>query len=300
MMDLRELRAFVAVVEEGGISAAARRLHVSQPTLSHTINVLERELGLTLLVRTNTGVEATEAGTALLREAHAILARHDGAVQRMAVLATQDRGVIRLGIPIEVPHCLLPRVLPTFRSQCPEVRIDPIHLSTSAQLAALRSGQLDVGLVSERPTWPGLDSTLVARENMGVLIAAELGDGVAGPDGIPLEALAGLQWVAFPRSHAPAWYDEITAIMHSHGIDVAPAAPDGHELISAVKFVAVAGGHAFALSAEKGGPPIPDQIGWFPLTGHAIVKRTWIVWPANSSRRDVGEFVAAFETATQT
>jgi DNA-binding transcriptional LysR family regulator len=73
MMNLRELRAFVAVVEEGAISAAARRLHVSQPTLSHTINVLERELGLKLVVRTNTGVEATEAGMALLREADATL-----------------------------------------------------------------------------------------------------------------------------------------------------------------------------------------------------------------------------------
>jgi DNA-binding transcriptional LysR family regulator len=300
MMDLRELRAFVAVVEEGGISAAARRLHVTQPTLSHTINVLERKLGLTLVVRTNTGVEATEAGVTLLREARAILARHDCAVQTMAMFTTEDAGVIRLGIPIEVPDGLLPRALPTFRNECPEARIVPVHLSTAAQLAALRSGQLDVGLVSERPTGPGLDSILVARENMGVLIAAGLGNRVAGPDGIPLEALAGLQWVGFPRSHAPAWYDEITAIMHSHGIDIASPAPDGHELIPTVKFIAVGGGHAFALSAEKGGPPIPDQIGWFPLTDHAIVKRTWIAWPANSRRRDVGKLVAALEAAAET
>jgi DNA-binding transcriptional LysR family regulator len=300
MMDLRELRAFVAVAEEGGISAAARRLHVSQPTLSHTIRVLEQELGVTLVVRTNSGVEATEAGVALLREARAILALHECALQTMAGFTTQDVGVIRLGIPIEVPHGLLPRALPAFRTECPEVRIVPTHLSTSAQLAALRSGHLDVGVVSQRPSWPFVDSTLVAREDMGVLIAADLGDRLAGPDGVPLEALAGLHWVGFPRSHAPAWHDEICAILHSHGIDVAPSAPDGHELISTVKFVAVGGGHAFALAAEKGGPPIPEHIGWFPLVGHAIVKRTWIVWPANSRRRDIGKLVAAFEAAAET
>jgi hypothetical protein len=88
--------------------------------------------------------------------------------------------------------------------------------------------------------------------------------------------------------------------MHSHGIDIASPAPDGHELIPTVKFIAVGGGHAFALSAEKGGPPIPDQIGWFPLANHAIVKRTWIAWPANSRRRDVAKLVAALEAAAET
>ncbi|HYZ54785.1 MAG TPA: LysR family transcriptional regulator [Streptosporangiaceae bacterium] len=83
-MELRELRAFVAVAEEGGISAAARRLHVSQPALSQTVNALERELGVKLLERSSTGVRITEAGTTLLAEARAILARHDQALRAMA------------------------------------------------------------------------------------------------------------------------------------------------------------------------------------------------------------------------
>ena len=59
IMDLRELSAFVAVVEEGGMSAASRRLHVSQSALSQTMSALERELGITLLERTSTGVRPT-------------------------------------------------------------------------------------------------------------------------------------------------------------------------------------------------------------------------------------------------
>ncbi|MDH6435985.1 DNA-binding transcriptional LysR family regulator [Streptomyces sp. SAI-144] len=62
-MELRELRAFVAVAEEGGLSAAARRLHMSQPALSQTISGLERQLGVKLLVRGSTGVRATDAAS---------------------------------------------------------------------------------------------------------------------------------------------------------------------------------------------------------------------------------------------
>lgn len=88
-MELRELRVFVAVAEEGGMSAAARRLHVSQSALSQTVTALERQLGVKLLVRSSSGVRTTEAGAVLLSEARAVLARHDQAVRTMAALTAQ-------------------------------------------------------------------------------------------------------------------------------------------------------------------------------------------------------------------
>ena len=63
-----KLEAFVVVAEEGGFSAASRRLHVSQPALSQTINALERQVGVDLFVRSSTGVQTTPAGRALLHE----------------------------------------------------------------------------------------------------------------------------------------------------------------------------------------------------------------------------------------
>ncbi|MGW9592200.1 LysR family transcriptional regulator [Streptomyces chartreusis] len=102
-MELRELRAFVAVVQDGGLSAAARRLHMSQPALSQTISGLERQLGVKLLVRSSTGVRATEAGTALLTEARAVLARHDQALRVMARYVGPGGGALRIGIPLELP-----------------------------------------------------------------------------------------------------------------------------------------------------------------------------------------------------
>src|SRR5260221_13695614 len=83
-MEVRELRAFTAVAEEGSVSAAARRLHLSQSALSQTVQSLERQLGVQLLLRSSTGVTAPEAGRILLREARALIAHHDRVVAAVA------------------------------------------------------------------------------------------------------------------------------------------------------------------------------------------------------------------------
>src|ERR1700684_1180229 len=74
--EMRELRAFAAVAEEGSLSAAARRLHLSQSALSQTIQSLERQLSVQLLLRSRTGVATTEAGAILLREGREIIAQY--------------------------------------------------------------------------------------------------------------------------------------------------------------------------------------------------------------------------------
>jgi DNA-binding transcriptional LysR family regulator len=295
-MELREMRAFVAVVEEGGLSAAARRLHLSQPALSQTIGTLERQLGVRLLVRSRTGVQPTDAGRTLLAEARAVLARYDQAVAAVAAVTGDQPGagtVLRLGIPLELPADLLARPLADLAAAYPATRVEARHLSTSAQIAALRAGELDVGLVREHPLGPDLDAMLVVEEHLGVLLAADQAERLAGPDGVRLHALAGLDWVGFDRSGSPAWYDELTAILRSHGLDLGSPAPDGQELIPDVKLAAVTAGQAFAFAPPSWPRPLPDVVAWLPLVGHPVVRRTWAVWPATSRRRDVGLVVAA-------
>jgi DNA-binding transcriptional LysR family regulator len=117
------MRAFVAVVEEGRLSAAARRLHVSQPALSQTIAGLERQLDVQLLIRSNTGVQATEAGMTLLTEARAVLKRHDQALAAVARHTAVGGSVLRLGIPLELPTDLLSRPLADFAAAYPHTRV---------------------------------------------------------------------------------------------------------------------------------------------------------------------------------
>jgi DNA-binding transcriptional LysR family regulator len=286
-MEIRELRAFVAVVEAGAMSKAARQLHVSQPALSQTITALERRLGVQLLVRTSTGVQATDAGTTLLGEARAVLARHD---QALAVMARHtESGVLRVGVPLELP----PQLLPAALARLDGTRVQARHLSSVAQVAALRAGELDVGLVRERPAGPGLDAALVVTENVGVLLAADVAEKLGSP--VRLEELAGLEWFAFPRAGSPAWYDELAAILRSHGLDVGPEVPEEQRLIVELKIPAVSAGGAFAFAPPEWPYPMPDTVRWVPLAGNPIVRRTWAVWPATSRRRDVAAFVAALE-----
>lgn len=294
-MEFRELSAFVAVVEEGGMSAASRRLHVSQSALSQTVGALERELGVQLLERTSTGARPTEAGATFLAEARAVLARYNEALRAMAEYSADAGAVIRLGIPLELAPDVLPPALAKFAADCPKTRVVARHLSTAAQFAALRSDELDVGLVRERPRGPEFDAMLVAREALGVLLESQLAARLVGPDGVALDDLSELRWVGFPRSASQAWYDELTGILRSHGVDTGTPPADDQELIAAVKFTAVSGGQAFALWPEHGLQQVPDNVSWSPLIGRPLVRRTWVVWPANSRRRDIGHLIAAFE-----
>jgi DNA-binding transcriptional LysR family regulator len=295
-MEFRELAAFVAIVEEGGLSAASRRLHVSQPALSQTVNNLERELAVKLLVRSSTGVQPTEAGSMLLAEARAVIARRDQALATMAELITEGGSVVRLGIPLELDPDVLPRALARFSAKFPETRVVPRQLSTAAQVAALRDETLDVGLVRERPAGPGFDAMLVSRENLGILVSSDMADALVGPDGVQLDALHGLKWVGFPRAGSPAWYDELTSILRSHGVDVGPPVPEDLELITAVKFASVSSGHAFALAPPPRLDQLPETVAFAPLVGNPLVRRTWAVWQASSRRRDVGHFITTFDS----
>jgi DNA-binding transcriptional LysR family regulator len=214
-------------------------------------------------------------------------------VAAVAGQRTADGSVLRLGIPLELPADLLAQPLADVAAAHPATRVKARHLSTSAQLGALRAGELDVGLVREHPVGADLDAVLVVEEPLGVLLAAEQAERLAGPAGVRLDALAGLDWVGFGRSGSPAWYDELTAILRSHGLDLGSPPPDGQELIADVKLAGVSAGQAFALAPPNWPSPIPDRVVWLPLAGHPLVRRTWAVWPAPSRRRDVGLFVAA-------
>jgi DNA-binding transcriptional LysR family regulator len=295
-MEIRELRAFVAVAEEGGMSAAARRLHVSQSALSQTIQSLERQLGAQLLVRDYAGARPTDTGKALLEEARALLDHHDralAAITGTAVAAAQ----LRIGVPLEFPPDVLPAALAQLATAHPSTRVEVRHSSSAAQLAALRERELDLALLRYRPADLALDAVLAVTEAMGVIIAAARSAEIAGPGGVQLHNLSSLTWIGFPRSDAPPWHDQVTAILRGHGIDT-PSSDDEGPVTAEVKLAAVGTGRAFALASPSWAQPLPDGIRWHPLVGDPIVRRTWAVWHADSRRRDLAVLVAALDAAS--
>ena len=294
-VEIRELRAFAVVAEEGSLSAAARRLHLSQSALSQTIQSLERQLGVQLLLRSRTGVSTTEAGAILLREGRALIAQYDRMLAAVPGRDAAGPGLLKVGIPLELPADLLPAVLAELSTAFPLTRVEVSHASSAAQLAELEAGQLDVALVRESPADPRFDAVLAVEESLGVVLATVQADKLADPSGIRLHRLAGLDWTGFPRSEAPIWYDQVTATLRAHGIslDHQPAPGEG-SLIAEVKLAAVGTGRAFALAPPDWAQPLPAGVTWRPLMGNPLVRRTWAVWPASSRRRDLAALVAAF------
>jgi DNA-binding transcriptional LysR family regulator len=295
-MEIREVQAFIAVAEEGSVSAAARRLHLSQSALSQTIGSLERQLGVRLLLRSSTGVATTEPGAVLLREGRLLIAQHAKLLAAMAGNGTADLGPLRVGVPLELPADLLPRALAELSTACPDTRVEVSHDSTAAQLTALAAGQLEVALVRERPPDPRSDAVLAVEEPLGVVLASARADALAGPTGIRLHQLADLGWVGFPREEAPLWYDQVSTTLRAHGISLDGQPPPGeHPLIAEVKFAAVGTGRAFALAPASWAHPLPESVTWQPLSGDPIVRRTWAVWPADARRRDLAALIAALD-----
>ena len=289
------LEALVAVAEEGSLSAAARRLHVSQPALSQAIGGLERRLGTQLFVRTNAGVKTTRSGLAVLGEARLILDRHARLVQVAAGCVANEADILRVSMPAELPVDVL-RSLARFAGDHPAVRIQTRRSTTATQVAGLRSGALDVSFMHEVPAGPALHAMQVARERLGVLIGHAAAARLAGPNGIRLEALAELEWLGFPRANSPAWYDSLAAVLRTHGVDPGDDESGRDDfVIPSVMHAAVAAGHAFALVPSHWAHPIADAVSWIPVAEESLERPTWLVWNANCRRRDVAQLVRTLE-----
>src|SRR5690349_7516269 len=123
-MELRHLRQFVAVAEEGHITRAAERLGLQQPPLSQRIRAIEEELGVQLFRRKPRGVELTDAGRVFLERARATLANYDGAFEATRSAARGEQGRLCIGIqPTTLFHPFVPSVIRAFRTTYPHVSL---------------------------------------------------------------------------------------------------------------------------------------------------------------------------------
>jgi DNA-binding transcriptional LysR family regulator len=146
-VELQQLRYFIAVADAGQFTAAARDLHVAQPSISKQVRKLEAELGAVLLDRRKTGVALTDAGEILLPWAKRVLADLDGARSEVAGLATLERGRLSVGATPSVSTVLLPRVLAAFHDAHPGVLLTVVEAGSRDLVDRLASGDLDLALV---------------------------------------------------------------------------------------------------------------------------------------------------------
>ncbi|MDA9506889.1 hypothetical protein XI09_20105 [Bradyrhizobium sp. CCBAU 11386] len=170
-MDLRRLRYFIAVAQEGHITRAAERLDMQQPPLSRQISLIERELNVQLFRRSSRGVELTAAGHVLFREATAVLNDFERAIEATRRAARGELGSLCVGIAPTAPfNPLVPDAIRTFREQFPGVSL-VLHEGLSNEIVAqFNDNQMDVAFVrAPQVHADGVDVTLLQRE---ALVAA--------------------------------------------------------------------------------------------------------------------------------
>ncbi|MDQ0058602.1 LysR family transcriptional regulator [Paenibacillus harenae] len=119
-MDLRQLKYFVAIAEEGQITRAAKRLNMEQPPLSRQLKLIEEELGVTLFDRGGKGLKLTDAGRLLMEKAESLLFQFDDAIREVQETEEGARGVLSIG---SVVSCisLLPKQIERYRELYPHV-----------------------------------------------------------------------------------------------------------------------------------------------------------------------------------
>ncbi|MCA1907507.1 MAG: LysR family transcriptional regulator [Magnetospirillum sp.] len=156
MDQLAALTAFVATVEAGGFSPAARRLGVSKSLLSRQVAHLEAELGVRLLQRTTRRLSPTEAGELYFQRAQRILQDLEEAASEVGQLQTAPRGKLRVSAPMSFGVLHLAPALPKFLESCPELELE---LSLSDRFVDLIEEGIDVAVRIGRLA----DSTLIAR-----------------------------------------------------------------------------------------------------------------------------------------
>jgi len=285
MIELRLLRYFVAVAETEHVGRAAERLHVSQSPLSRQIRQLEQRLGVTLFTREKQRIHLTAAGTWLLASARDLLARAEGITEAVQHLEGEGPGRIRIGfVSTALWTGVLPAALRALRTERPAVQVELRHLSTNAQVAALRDGQLDLALVHQPPDARDL------RERQLVEQAFELAclrtDALATCALTPTR-LAEASWVTVvtdPRSRerwAAAWAKR--KVVPRVAVEVA-------DLASALALVDAGMGVALLPSSQAASAPpsvVFRPVPWLRMSAHL-----WLVQRADA-RVPLDEEVAA-------
>lgn len=215
-MELRQLRSFIAVAEDGVISRAAQRLHLTQSALSRQIKALEADLGVTLLERSAHSVKLTQEGEVLLKEGRGVLERADATVAK--VRAAGKAVLLRVGYAPTLTAGILPLAISAFTQKHPRVRVELLDLSSTEMRTGLDQGSLDI-VMTVKPTkldeaihWESLlqEAWCVAMSPAHPLNAKKA---------IAPANLDGARMVLFSQQEYPEYWQRVTSWFKSHGIN---------------------------------------------------------------------------------
>lgn len=197
-MEIRQLRYFTAVVEEGTVTGAARRLNMTQPPLTAQLHNLEQELGCCLFEHKGRRLHLTEAGHTLYERACMILGFCDTTAAEMSDFVTGTAGTLRIGVISSVQETLFPKWLCQFAAHYPQVQYDLYSANTYQLLEQLRVGGLDLAVIRTPFSAPDLDIHYLKKEFLVAIGTEKFLQDIPG-ETVTLEQLAAKPLILYRR-----------------------------------------------------------------------------------------------------
>ena len=210
-MDLKQLRYFSAVVEQGSISAAARALFMSQPPLSTQVRQLEKELGVQLFSRDGHKLTLTPAGKLLYDRAQGLLDTAQSVEAELHAFGERGQRILRLGTVSSICSTDLPRWIAAFCRSRPDIRLELSEQNTYQLVEQLKARRLDLALIRTPFSPDGLEYRTVRQEKMMAVGEPRFFAGLEGR--LTVAQLSRLPLIVYRR-----WVPPLGDLMRKEGI----------------------------------------------------------------------------------
>ena len=287
-MELRHIRYFLAVAEEGSFNRAAQRLMLTQPTLSRQISDLERMLGQRLVERGSQGAVLTAAGEALVHHGQQLL-RLEASTRDVVASARQAPNTVVVGVPPTVSGQWFLSVIEALRQKIHDVSIRVFEAYSMEQLRVVHDGRLDIALVNQRPP-RSLRHVKVSNHRFGLAVAPQ--HPLAEKEECRIEDLRGLRILARTSDQAPAAYDLAIREIESAGI---VALWEFTRFTEHARACAIAANvDAVFCGAYTARRQLPEWH-WYPLNDVRTRMTLWLAWPRRT-REPVARVASAMLT----
>ncbi len=239
-MELRHLRYFVAVAREKNFTRAAELLHIAQPPLSRQIQQLEDELGTNLIERGSRPIHLTEAGRLCFEQAIQVLERVDEMKALVGRLRDANRTRFSMGFVASTLYGKLPEVVRAYRAARPEVELALLEMTSLEQIAALKTGRIDVGFGRIPLDDPQIDRMLLRNEKLIAAVPAKH-PVLSRKRSLLLEDLVAEPLVVYPKAPRPSYADQVLALFRDRDLKP-PFVHEVRELQTALGLVAAEAG----------------------------------------------------------